>query len=245
MKLFFIRHGDPDYEKDSLTEKGFREAKLLAEYLYKTDFHIDHCYISPLGRAKDTARFTMDTLQVKAVEKEWLQEFPCRIWRPDREDKKMICWDWLPEDWTADDRFYSYDRWMENERMIAGGVGEEYKKVTDSFETVLNKHGYKKEGRLFKADRANNDTIVFFCHFGITCVLLSYLLNISPMLLWHGFVAAPASITKVVTEERRKGIASFRVVEYADVTHLKTADEPPAIAARFCECFDNDRERHD
>ncbi|MCI5729625.1 MAG: histidine phosphatase family protein, partial [Clostridia bacterium] len=25
MKLIIIRHGDPDYEKDSLTEKGWRE----------------------------------------------------------------------------------------------------------------------------------------------------------------------------------------------------------------------------
>ena len=29
MKLLFIRHGDPDYEKDSLTEKGWHEAELL------------------------------------------------------------------------------------------------------------------------------------------------------------------------------------------------------------------------
>ena len=33
MRLLFIRHGEPDYEKDSLTEKGFREAGYLAEYL--------------------------------------------------------------------------------------------------------------------------------------------------------------------------------------------------------------------
>ena len=31
MRIIFIRHGDPDYEKDSLTEKGWREAALLAE----------------------------------------------------------------------------------------------------------------------------------------------------------------------------------------------------------------------
>jgi len=31
MRIVFIRHGDPDYAKDSLTEKGKREAKLLAE----------------------------------------------------------------------------------------------------------------------------------------------------------------------------------------------------------------------
>ena len=33
MRLLFIRHGEPDYEKDSLTEKGFREA--ICKYLYQ------------------------------------------------------------------------------------------------------------------------------------------------------------------------------------------------------------------
>ena len=117
--------------------------------------------------------------------------------------------------------------------------------MTSAFEELLNRHGYKKEGRVFMAERANNETIVFFCHFGITAVLLSYLLSISPMILWHNFVAAPSSVTSVVTEERRKGIASFRVTGYADISHLKTANEPAAPAARFCECFDNDDERHD
>ena len=31
MRLLFIRHGDPDYEHDSLTPKGEREAELLAD----------------------------------------------------------------------------------------------------------------------------------------------------------------------------------------------------------------------
>ena len=30
MQFLIIRHGDPDYVHDSLTEKGFREAELLA-----------------------------------------------------------------------------------------------------------------------------------------------------------------------------------------------------------------------
>ncbi len=245
MKLYFIRHGDPDYEKDSLTEKGFREAELLADYLHKARFHIDYCYISPLGRAKDTARPALDRLGLNAIEQEWLKEFPSRIWRPDRADRKMICWDWLPSDWTGDDAFYSYEHWMENERMSEGGVGEEYRRVTSSFAALLKRHGYVKEGRVFRAEKANNDTVAFFCHFGVTCVMLSYLLSIPPMVLWHGFVAAPTSVTEAVTEERRKGTASFRIMEFADITHLKLAGEPPAPAARFCECFDNEDERHD
>ena len=33
MRLLIVRHGDPDYEKDTLTEKGHREASLLAKKL--------------------------------------------------------------------------------------------------------------------------------------------------------------------------------------------------------------------
>ena len=54
MKLLFIRHGDPDYETDSLTEKGRREASLLAKRIANT--HIDECFVSPLGRAVLTAK---------------------------------------------------------------------------------------------------------------------------------------------------------------------------------------------
>ena len=35
MRILIIRHGDPDYEHDSLTEKGWREAALLADKLEK------------------------------------------------------------------------------------------------------------------------------------------------------------------------------------------------------------------
>ena len=57
MRLIFIRHGEPDYEHDSLTEKGWREAKLLAART--KDWHVDDFYVSPLGRAQDTASFTL------------------------------------------------------------------------------------------------------------------------------------------------------------------------------------------
>ena len=57
MKLMIIRHGDPDYELDSLTEKGRREAGLLAKRLVNEQ--IDHYYLSPLGRALATAEYTL------------------------------------------------------------------------------------------------------------------------------------------------------------------------------------------
>ena len=58
MKLLIVRHGDPDYEKDSLTEKGWREAAFLAERL--SIINVKQFFVSPLGRAKDTASCTLE-----------------------------------------------------------------------------------------------------------------------------------------------------------------------------------------
>ena len=57
MRLLIVRHGDPDYTIDSLTEKGWREAELLADRMSKET--IDYFYVSPLGRARDTASCTL------------------------------------------------------------------------------------------------------------------------------------------------------------------------------------------
>ena len=35
MRILFIRHGEPDYEHDSLTERGVREAEALREQIAK------------------------------------------------------------------------------------------------------------------------------------------------------------------------------------------------------------------
>ena len=184
MKLLIIRHGDPDYEHDTLTEKGWREARYLADRL--VDMDIQYFYVSPLGRARDTAAPTLERLGKQGVECPWLREFTVAIRRPDRPERDSICWDWLPQDWTGDGRLYSVDRWQENEVMAAGGVKREYDRVTDSLDRLLASHGYVREGRHYRVERANHDTLAFFCHFGSGCVLLSHLLGAPPMVLWQG-----------------------------------------------------------
>ena len=54
MKILLIRHAEPDYAHDSLTEKGRREAELLSRRM--ADYPILDYYVSPLGRARETAR---------------------------------------------------------------------------------------------------------------------------------------------------------------------------------------------
>ena len=242
MRLLIIRHGDPDYEKDSLTPTGWREAELLANRLRTMD--IAAFYVSPLGRAKNTAVPTLNKMHRSAETLDWIREFP-----PHRMDadigRQTPLWDWLPGTWTKELRFYDKDTWYQVPVMEQAGAEEEYRRVTAGLDALLERHGYRRNGMIYDAVAPNRDTIALFCHFGLECVLLSHLIGVSPMVLWHGTCAAPTSVTTVMTEERRRGTASFRISCFGDVSHLLEAGEEPSFSARFCETWDCQEERHD
>ena len=244
MKIIIIRHGDPDYAHDSLTEQGRREAVLLAKRL--SSIRLDAIYCSPLGRAKLTASYTLAEKQLMAETCDWLREFaPEPICKAIGETDAADCvWDHLPEEWTADERFFDLDRWTEGASLSGYNVKGEYKRVCRELDTLLAEHGYEREGRLYRAVRPSHDTVCFFCHFGVESVLLSHLLNMTPMQLWHGTCALPTGVTTLVTEERREGLAYWRMTGFGDVSHLTQAGLTPSRSALFCECF-TDPDRHD
>jgi len=244
LRLLLIRHGDPDYENDSLTEKGRREAELLAARLVNE--RIDKTYVSTMGRAMDTAAPTLKAKGMEADYCDWLREFSGRwIERPDKGRLHNICWDWLPQDWTYREQLYRYDEWYDEPVMAAGGMKEYHTEITTAFDQMLASHGYERDGHIYRVRQANDDTIALFSHFGVGCVLIGHLIGTSPMPLWQGFCAAPTSVTTIYTEERREGIASFRVACYGDTTHLHDGGEPVSFSARFCEMYSNEEERHD
>lgn len=242
MRLMIVRHGDPDYENDTLTEKGKREAELLAKRLKKEN--ITAIYTSPLGRAKDTCMYTAKALgmQEKVQEKWWLAEFNHFIDLPTGE-KDHLLWDLLPDFWTKEE-ILSTDKWYDFPCMKERNVENAYKKVGQGLDELLSNHGYRRDGKIFQVENPNRDTVVLFCHFGLESVLLSHLFNCSPMFLFHHTVALTSSVTTLYTEERRKGRAIFRCCGFGDISHLYAGAESPSFSARFCEIYDCD-ERHD
>ncbi len=243
MRILIVRHADPDYVNDSLTEKGRREAGLLAERLKKEK--IDYFYSSPLGRARLTCAYTAKAMgrENEVVVCPWLREFDVPLVLPSGQERPIL-WDMLPEFWTKEDKMYDYADWHTQAFYQKAGVDTQYKAVCTSLDELLAKHGYTREGRLYTTQKGNKDTLVLFCHFGLEMMLLSHLLNISPVVLSHHFVAAPSSVTTLYTEERREGIVSFRCAGFGDISHLYAGGEAPSFSARFCETYDSE-ERHD
>lgn len=256
MRLLFIRHGDPDYVNDRLTEKGKREARQLAACA--PDLDMGSCYVSPLGRARETAALTLENLKCQADILDWLEEFPARInlneavefqsVYPNTEKKDgkyvpRIVWDMLPSYWARHPELFDPAAWRTSPICRCSDTLHIYDYVTGQFEQFLADHGYVREGLLFRVKKESFETITFFCHFGITCVFLSWLWNVSPFLLWHTLALAPTSVTEIVTEEREKGTACFRGLKLGDVSHLYAGKEPVSFSARFCEVYSNS-DRH-
>lgn len=241
MKLLIIRHGDPDYVNDSLTPKGRREAELLAERL--SGLNISSFYCSPLGRAQATAEPTLRRYGAAAQTMDWLEEFSGYIKDPETGDKR-IPWDLMPSYWTRVPDYYDRSKWLKTELFQSGNVEKRYGEVCRGLDSLLESHGYVREGSCYRVERENRETAALFCHFGVECVLLSHLLGVSPLVLWQGFVALPSSVTTMITEEREKGVAYFRCNGFGDLSHLNAAGEPASFAARFCETFSDENERH-
>lgn len=238
MKLIFVRHGDPDYVNDTLTERGWKEAEALAPRVAK--WQADAFYSSPLGRAKDTAKVSLEPLGETATELSWLREFHVDVKDP-ATGETTIPWDFLPRLWTKDDTLYDRHRWHESEIMKTGKVAERKQQVCQGIDALLESYGYERKGNLYYTEQGHDKTLVFFCHLGVQFVILSHLLGVSASVLWQNFFVAPTSVTVVETEEREKGIAAFRCRKVGDTSHLYCAGIRPSDSGFYESVYGKER----
>lgn len=160
MRLIFIRHGDPDYSIDNLTEKGKKEVELLTERICKwfpdkADLNKVHFYTSPLGRAKATGAPALEKLQQTATELSWLQEFHYRTEYPknffveELRGCSTMCWDLIPEVYTADKNYFNKNKWQFTRLMKKGNIKHHYKEVCEGFDKLLAEYGYVRNKKDF------------------------------------------------------------------------------------------------
>lgn len=232
MKIIIIRHAEPDYENDTLTNKGFREAKILGEY-YK-DFECKVIYSSPLSRAKLTAEAFSNGKPI--IIKDWLEEFWHQI---EIDGKQRHNWDFLPSDIEKYPTLIE-EGFLDSSFCKPVKMREMYDEVIRNFDALLESHGYKREGSYYRVTKPNKDTIVIVCHLGMMSLLMSRLCHIPYTTIAQYFFVAPTGVTTLVSEEREKGIAQFRCREFGNLDHLRRKNEPHSHFGSFKETFDED-----
>lgn len=228
MRILIIRHGDPDYSIDGLTEKGAREAELLSNKLVNEG--ITNIFVSPLGRAQATAAPTVQKTGIEPVTLDWLREFPYHFEKPYIKDRTCL-WDMPPEFWTDDKRVFDRNRWHKSRRYRNARILKPYKEICASFDELLADFGFLHDGQIFHIKEGyeySTDTLAFFCHHGLGLLLVSHLLGMSLPHVWHTHFLLTSSVTTFLMEKHitDRPVAIARMVSMSDTGHLLAGNEP-------------------
>lgn len=248
MRIIFIRHAEPDYEHNTLTERGFKEAELLS--LRVPHWKVDRFYASPLERAKLTAEPSLRKMGRTAEIVDWMHEFSYAIIDPVT-GVRQVPWDFMPQYWTEEAQFFDKDSFYKHPLLQSN---PDYERAVlalrSGLDGILAEYGYHRKDGYYLAEeektRGDDDTtIVFFAHLGANLEAVGYLLGISPVVLQQSIYLAPTSLCILNSEKRQVGsipdatpaIAMFRAQVLGDVNHLLQNGQPISESGSFAKVF--------
>ncbi len=232
MRIYLIRHADPDYMNRTITPAGHLEAEALARRMSAEG--LDHIYTSPLGRARDTAAYTSKLMHKEPIVEEWtreLSEVKAEI------DGQIRCaWDLHGEQVRAQRPFPNSETWLS----CPPFDGPEFKTMWDGLRSAsdifIERHGYRREDGRYRVVNPNREKIAVFCHGGFGLTWLAHLLEVPVPIMWAGFFLHPSSVTTILFDERSTDWAVPRAIGVGDISHLHEArlsPQPSGVKANY------------
>ena len=223
MRIIFVRHGEPDYERDCLTEEGWRQAAAAAERLAGEG--ISEIYASPCGRAAETASCLARRLGLPVTTLDYMHE---------------ISWggEGVPEDghpWTLGNMMleegfdYAARDWREHPWFRDNTALRYYRMIAEKTDAFLAGYGYRHEGRRYLCARGSHRTIALFSHGGSGACALAHLLELP-----FPYVASvlPYDFTSVIILNFpvREGAWVFPRLElFNDCAHIRRNPSGPVL----------------
>jgi broad specificity phosphatase PhoE len=224
MILYIIRHADPDYPNNTITPQGHKEAEALAERM--AGVGLTRIYTSPLGRAKDTARYTAEATGLEPVVLDWT----CELKTPGVDHGpygRLAPFNLAGEIIRADlEGCRSHDSISRYPYIQESPIAECAQAVRDASDDFLKENGYERKDGRYRCVQPSSERIALFCHGGFGGVLISHLLEIPLALIWSGIWLAPSSVTTVLFEQRSETWAVPRCMNIGDTSHLYHAGLP-------------------
>ena len=223
MLIYYIRHGDPVYDPDSLTPLGERQAEAVAKRLALSD--IDDIYSSPSVRAMQTAKPLSEVLKKPVINLDWCDE--ALAWEEftvTREDgsKNWIFWDRevrnkftektilnLRNDWYKDPFF---------DKKVGAGV----KRINNAVDDLLSGFGYihDRERGVYKVEKDNHKRIAIFAHQGFSMAFFSSILDIPYPVYSTHFDISHSCVSVIHFSESSTGETVPKVLSHSNDSHL-------------------------
>ncbi len=220
MILFYVRHGDPIYDPDSLTPLGKRQAEAVAKRL--SLYGIDKIYASTSNRAILTATPSCEMMHKDMELLDFCNEE--HAWEELTVERNGVK-NWLFQD-TASRLLFT------DEKVILSGYNwtdypefTQYKKgmtriYDESFE-FLKSLGYEhiRNSGKYKIIKPNNERIALFAHQGFGLAFLSTILDIPYPVFVNHFDMCHTGMT-VIEFQEENGFAIPRILTLSSDSHL-------------------------
>lgn len=218
MELVFIRHGQPEWDRDGrtvqnprLTEVGLEQARLLGEAFRGR--RVDRILVSPLLRSQQTAAPVVEATGVEPETLPWLPEIASPEWEGTPSETVEAIF--------AEARAKPLDEQWDG---LPGGESfrDFHRRVTTGLDGLLAELGCARITQFPPLWRLDDPgpTVVVVAHAGTDAVCLGHLLGIDPVPWeWERFVSFHASVSVV----RPMPIAeahSFSLFRFSDTSHL-------------------------
>lgn len=191
MLLYLIRHGDPIYDPDSLTERGKLQAAALAKRLAR--YGVDRVYASPMIRARQTAEPTCILTGKKLEILEWTSEN--LAWKDfsvetEGSNGTYRTWCFYAPGAASELRSEAVTqlgaKWYQAEFFKRWQLDAEsgYRRIRENSDAFFASLGYVHDGNGYRVEKDSEERIAVFCHQGFGLSWLGVMLDIPLPVIW-------------------------------------------------------------
>ena len=225
MLFYYIRHGDPIYDPDMLTENGKLQAEALSRRLVSSG--ISEIYASTSNRAVQTAEPLAEKLGLPITKLDWCNEY--HAWKDFSFKDENGKTSWLMQDerylklFASDEIVNLGYRWYEHpafaETHCADGVARIAENSDILFKSLGYEHDLHTHSYITNENAAEDKRVALFAHGGFGRAFLSYILDI-PYPMFMKFEYSHTGMTVIQFKARNDGIALPKVLQYSGDSHL-------------------------
>lgn len=228
MLFLYIRHGNPIYSPDSLTELGHKQAEALKHRLKLAG--IDEIYASSSTRAIMTATPTAEMLDLPIIKLDWCHEdLAAKDFFHENNGKSRWCFD---DEETASlfnsPEVRALDRdWYDHPAFAGRNYKKGYQRVARETDAFFESLGYRHRPELngYEAINPSEKCVALFAHAGFGLLFLSNVLDIPYPLYSTRFTIGHTGVTAIQFDVDKK-IVYPRVLQHSGDSHLFAAGLP-------------------
>ncbi len=224
MLFFYIRHGDPIYNPDSLTPLGHEQAEAIKYRLSR--YGLDKIYASSSNRAILTATPTAELLGKEIEILDWCNE--SYAWQDFSmpNDENYYTWSYnhphIKKLYMSDEIRLMGRNWYDHKAFKNTRIKEGTLRVEREVDAFMLSLGYRndRDKGYYIAENPTNDRVALFAHEGFGTAFLSALLDVPYPLYSTHFTMCHTGMTVIDFAVEKDGSVFPKVLTLSNDSHI-------------------------